>query len=156
MPMDHIKKAYCNDKGGFKIPSDKELETIEYDRAGMHTKGNLLTVGGGAIGLLGSYIVYQIPYVGPVIAVISLIGTAAISKFGLEVTKASENLEVYEQRTSNVVENFKTKLIKGDKNSEEAFMKEVYKTATKGTFFGGWFYNLVLRDRTSEDRIKND
>jgi hypothetical protein len=139
--LNHIVEAYYF-HGIPKIPSDRELKTIESDMAEMSLAGKFSMIGGG-VGLAVTCGIWAIP-VGPVLAVVTGVMSVAAGFFGYDLHKASRNLQEFVNKR---IQNFGANIlreIKDTDSSKDDFKKELIKTAAKGTILLGILYDASL------------
>lgn len=138
-----IKNAYYND-GEIKVPTDEELKVIEKDTSSMRLAGKGL-IGGGVLGTAVSYVLWSMPYVGPICAVVTGIVSLASGVIGYDVTKIADNLNEFSQkRVSNVGQNV-LNILRGKKHSEKEFKEQLLKTAVKGTILSSSLFDIANR-----------
>lgn len=130
--FDDISSGYYSN-GKMKIPTDKELKTIEKDTVALSLAGRV-GMGAGAGAFLLAFLLWRIPYLGAGLAAAS--GTAGVlsAVVGYDMHVAGNNLRDFSQsRVANVGTNFVTGILNRSSGKNE-FELNVLKAAAKGTF----------------------
>lgn len=102
-------------------------------------------VGGATI----TYLLNQIPYVGPLLGLIVGVISATSGIIGYDLVTAANNLSDYaNHRFKNLGKNLyrqAASVVSGNDTSEEKFALELFHTASKNTLVISTIYNLILK-----------
>lgn len=141
--FEQIRSAYYTN-GSPKVPTDKELKQIESKVAEMNLFGNICVASAG-MGLVGSYVVYQIPYVGPIASFVLATASVGMAAIGNDLSVASTNLKkCSEARLSNVATNVFSTCLNGSDVSEEMFIKNLLKEAAERTIIAKLYLDYAF------------
>lgn len=130
------------------VPTNTDLNRIQASVAKMSLVGKTIMVASG-VGMLGSYIVWQLPLIGKPIGLMTGLVCIAGGVLGFDTFKAAENLNVFARRrvtnlTSNVLNSISSFFGGGNKEPTKIeFYRSMLATASQGTIILGTINNVI-------------
>lgn len=138
-----INQAYLSE-GSIKVPSEDDLKKIKADLAAMSATGRL-SIGGGALGLGVTYFISGVPYVGPLLGLITGITSVAAGVIGFDLQTSSNNLQEYSKKTIKYVVSTVWDIVDGDQKMEKKqFNKILLYTASENTILIRMLFDITV------------
>jgi hypothetical protein len=125
-----IKRIY--EKGG--LLSREDGATIRSDTEAMNLSGKIL-MGGGLVCSIITYKLWSVPYVGPLLSLISSVASLALIVVGHDAYICSNNLKPYSEGKEKFLKSLRG-IVSSENETREQFFANLIKAASAGTLLG--------------------
>jgi hypothetical protein len=140
--FEDIRKAYYRDRKVI-TPSLSDLSIIENDVDNMHKVSQSLLLGSLA-GFGISYIIWDLPYLGPLLSLVSGVTNVAIAVISFDIYTASNNLRCYSESCNSVNSSLFYMFKNQNSVPLEQVESEIRKAAIVKTFLISKIYDRVF------------